>query len=76
MTTTKALYYRIGTYKKCIAFTRRTDVWTGKQLAAEGEQLDADGQGLRKGGLGQREIGASAADTQKCTLEGVIQCAA
>jgi hypothetical protein len=76
MTTTKALNYRTGTYQNSITFTRRKDVWTCKRLAAEVEYLELDAQVLRKGNRVQLEIGVSAVDAQKCTLEGVTRCAA
>ncbi len=76
MTTTRALYYRTETYQKRVGFTRHKDVWTDKRLAAEVEHLEVDGQMLRIGSRVQCEIGASAAYTQKCTLERVTQCAA
>jgi hypothetical protein len=71
MTTTRALYYRTGT-----AFVRRKDVWTCKRLAGEVKHLEVDGQVLRKGSQVQLEIGASAVDAQKYTLERVTRCAA
>ena len=69
--TTRALYYRTGTYQNSVAFTRRKHVSTCKRPAAEVEHLELDGQVLRKGSRVQLEIRASATDTQKYTLERV-----
>jgi hypothetical protein len=74
--TTRALYYRTGTYQKSVAFTRGKDVWTCKRLAAEVEHLELGGQVLRKGSRLQLEIGAAAVDSQKGTLERVTPCVA
>jgi hypothetical protein len=72
----RALYYRVVTYQKKLAFTRRKDVWTCKRLAAEVEYFELDWQVLRKGNQVPLEIGASEVDAQKCTLERVTRCAA
>ena len=76
MATKRALYHQAVTYRKRVAFTRRKAVWTCKRPAAEVEHLELDGQVLRKGSRVQLEIGASATDTQKYTLERVTRCAA
>jgi hypothetical protein len=71
MTTKRALFYRTGT-----AFVRRKDVWIWKRLAAEAKHFELDGQVLRKGNRLRIEIGVSAVDAQKYTLERVTRCAA
>ena len=68
--TTGALYYRTKT-----AF-RSKEVWPCKPLTAEVERLKQDAQVLREGNRLRFEIGVSAVDAQKYTLERVTQCAA
>jgi hypothetical protein len=76
MATTRALYHQAATYQKSVAFTRRKDVWTCKRSTAEVEHLKQDAQVLRKNSRVQPEIGVSAVDAQKITLERVTRCAA
>jgi hypothetical protein len=70
------LCYQTGTYQMSVAFSRHRDVWTVKRLATEADHLELDGQVLRKGNPVQLEIGVSALDAQKITLERVTRCAA
>ena len=76
MATTRALYQQAATYQKSVAFTRRKDVWTCKRPTAEVEHLKQDAQLLRKDSRVQFEIGVSAVNVQKITLERVTRCAA
>jgi hypothetical protein len=76
MATKRALYHQAVTYRKRVAFTRRKDVWTCKRLTAEVEHLKQDAQVLRRGTECDFEIGVSAVDAQKYTLERVTPCAA
>jgi hypothetical protein len=70
------LCYQTGTYQQSIALTRCKDIWTCILLATEAGHLELDGQVLRKGNPVQLEIGVSALDAQKITLERVTRCAA
>jgi hypothetical protein len=76
MATKRALYHQAVTYRKRVAFSRRKDVWTCKRPAAEVEHLKQDAQVLRRGNRVRFEIGVSAVDAQKYTLERVTPCAA
>ena len=76
MATKRALYHHAVTYRKRVAFTRRKDVRTCKWLTAEVEHLKQDGQVLRRRSRVRFEIGVSAVDAQKYTLERVTPCAA
>ena len=72
----RALCHQAVTYRKRVAFTRRKDVWTCKRLTAEVEHLQQDAQVLRRRNRVRFEIGVSAVDAQKYTLERVTPCAA
>ena len=76
MATKRALYQQAVTHRKSVAFTRRKDVWTCKRLTAEVERLKQDAQVLRRGNRVRFEIGVSAVDARKYTLERVTPCAA
>ena len=76
MATKRALYHQALTYQKRVTSTRRKDIWTCKRPAAEVEHLKQDAQMLRRGNRVRFEIGVSAVDAQKYTLERVTPCAA